>query len=409
MTRPTIATLLCFLSFSSSVLTSPSGSLAGHVKDDKGRPIAGVQVTVTGAGAVGIHDATTDAEGFYQFVGLPTLEPLEVTARISDRVPLTYSGLEVREGEITRCDFRLRPVGAHDVLVMYDPRVPYHDTALEGVRATLPAALTVLELSGDPHQDRRLLAETLQRRFNAVIAIGSAAAHIARREVRDSPVVYTMVLDPGVEDLHRINLCGLALNGAFDEQLAVLAALKPGVRRVATIYDPRHLAGAVIELRRAAVARGMRLATSPARDSVQVIRALASLDRKQIDAFFFLLDPNLFDAASFERVRRFAESRKIVFVVPDPSFVAVGGTFSYGPGFREMGIYAARLVQHIFSGAAEPAGIMVNFPSVRSFSVNPFEVDRLGLVIPERWKQGPPVGTAEPGPTGAKRPGASLN
>lgn len=381
------ALFLVLLGSAAWVFASPVGSLAGHVKDRNGQPLPGVAVTVTGDGAVGIHHATTDANGLFQMVGLPTLEALEITAEAEGMIPFTYSGLELREGEITWRDFRLRPAGAHDILILYDPRVPYHETALQGARETLPGPVTVLELVGDKREDSRHLRDALGKRYNAVLAIGSAAAQLARREVRDAPVVYTMVLDPGVEDLHRVNLCGLALNGAFAEQLSVLKRLKPAARHIATIYDPRHLAGAVISLRRAAGNLGMRLTTMPARNAPQVLAALDSLRSRRLDAFFFLLDPSLFDAGLFEEIRRFSQGAEAAFIVPDPSFVAVGGTYSYGPGFREMGIYAGRLVLHIFSGAAEPSGIKVDFPVARSFSVNAHEIARLGLTIPDQWLQ----------------------
>jgi len=163
--------------------------------------------------------------------------------------------------------------------------------------------------------------------------------------------------------------------------------LKHDAGTIATIYDPRHLASAVGDLRRAASARGLSLVTRTARDARQVIAALDGLEGEAIDAFYFLLDPELFDAGGFERVRQFAQRRRLVLVVPDPSFVAVGGTFSYGPGFHEMGAYAGRLVRHIFSGAAEPSDLAVRFPGTRRLSINPFEVERLGLTIPEPWKQ----------------------
>jgi len=388
MKRVAIVASLCWLAAARHAAASPSGSLAGHVTDEAGHPIGDVRITVTGRGAVGVHRAATDHDGLYQLVGLPTLERLDVTASVVGKAPVTYSGLEVRQDSVTRRDFRLRPFGVKEMLVVYDRRVPYHKLAVEGFLDSIGEPVTQLELSGKTRKDARLLREAATRRFNAVVAFGSTAARLARREVHDSPVVYAMVLDPVVEDLGTTNLCGSPINGAFDDQIKVLRLLKSGARTLATIYDPRRLAGAVGDLRRAASAQGMALLARPARDAGQLIKALESLRREPLDAFLFLLDPELFDAGGFERVRQFAENRGIVLVVPDPSFVAVGGTFSYSPGFHEMGAYSARLVKHIFSGAAEPSDLATRYPTVRYFSVNPFEVERLGLKIPEEWTHG---------------------
>ncbi|HET9480286.1 MAG TPA: ABC transporter substrate binding protein [Candidatus Polarisedimenticolia bacterium] len=362
-----------------------SGRLSGHVVDETGRPMEGVRIVVTGRGAVGVIEMKTDRAGLYQFPALPLLESLDVRAEAPGRVPLTFSGIRARPNLGARLDFRLRPLGTHEVLALVDARVPYHAVALEGVRSILGHQVVALEIEDDGLREAEALREAARRRPNALVAIGTMAAKLARRTVKDLPVVFTMVHDAEAGSLSAFNLCGLDLNGGFDDQLDALATIQPGAEKVVTIYDPRRLAGAVGALSRAVRRREMSLTVKPARNTRQIIAALESLEDEPHDAFFFLLDPELFDAGGFERVRQFAAARKMALVVPDPSMVAVGGTFSYGPGFREMGAYAGRLVSHLFSGADEPDDITVRYPSARYLSLNPHEIQKLGLRIPPEW------------------------
>ncbi|MFQ5700598.1 MAG: ABC transporter substrate binding protein [Acidobacteriota bacterium] len=363
------------------LLAGGTGRLVGRVTDEGGRRISGVRIQVTGRGAVGIYEATSDVKGVYAIPGLPLGEPLEVRAETEGRSPVIYVGVYAREGSGNRRDFRLRPAAKRIYLVLLDARVPYHRMALEGIRATLRPDPQVVLLSGDPGADARLLRRIDSEHPNAIVAIGSRAARLSRRWIKDIPVVYTMVLDPVAEDLSTTNLCGITLNGGFDDQLARLALVKPDARRVATIYNPRTLAHAVGRLRRAARDHAMELVARPAREAARIPAVLETLDRQEIDAFFLLLDPELMDIRSFEMIRRYTASRNLVFIVPDSSLVAVGGTFSFTPGFRELGAQAARMVARIILDGEQPALIGATFPETRRFALNPVEARRLGIPL----------------------------
>src|SRR5262245_32051687 len=132
MLKNVLATSFVCIAGLTCAIASPPGSLAGHILDEVGRPVEGARVTVTGRGAVGVHHATTNQEGLYQLAGLPSLERLDVTASVLGKAPVTYSGLVIRQGAVTRRDFRLRPFGVKEMLILYDSRVPYHALAVEG-------------------------------------------------------------------------------------------------------------------------------------------------------------------------------------------------------------------------------------------------------------------------------------
>ena len=362
---------------------APVGRLFGNVRDRGGKPIAGASIIVTGPGAVGVYDARTNANGTYQFMALPTQEILVVRAESPGKLPVVYSGVTVSEGSGTRRDFKLRGVDEHEVLILYDPRFKYHEVVLQGSRSTIKADIVTLKVTGRGVNESRRLSDMLAMRPNAVLAIGQQPTRLSRRAIKDTPVVYAMEPDPIRDDLTTVNLCGFTLNGGFDDQLDTLARMRPSARRLLTVFDPRILARDVRELRRLAHERGMTLEVRPARDVRQFAVALKELDPDEFDAYFYLVNPALYSAGDFDRVKRFTAKSDIVLIVPDPSLVDAGGTFSYAPGFREMGAHAGRLVNQILSGAVEPSDIGVRFPTVRALSINDSEAKRLGLTIPK--------------------------
>jgi outer membrane receptor protein involved in Fe transport len=76
-----------------------SGALRGVVIDEAGRPLAGVSVTVSGAGgAVAGQGAVTDASGIFQVVSLPPAVDYVVVVRYPGYATMAVSEVEVRAG-----------------------------------------------------------------------------------------------------------------------------------------------------------------------------------------------------------------------------------------------------------------------------------------------------------------------
>ena len=213
----------------------------------------------------------------------------------------------------------------------------------------------------------RLLRKRLADKPSAVLAIGEIAAKLARRNIHDIPVVHTMVPAPRDADLTTINMCGVALNGAFDEQIEHLRHVMPDARRIATIYDPRRLERCYQDLSEASRAAGIELVSSHLyrKDATEIRAALENLGTEPIDAFLVLLDPTLIDAAAFAELTRFASSRDLILAVPDAALTSSGKTFSFIPGFWDQGAYAGTLVRWILEEKIPPSEIGLVDPGAK--------------------------------------------
>jgi len=335
------------------------GMISGQVADESGLPIAGAQITLSGKGILGVQTAVTDQAGIYRFRSVSAGDTLHVKAAAPGRVPVEYVGLTARADRVVNVDFRLRAPGEHRVLVLIDESVPYHHVALEGALTTMPGEAEILAVTDLRAKTVRSLRKRLAAKPSAVLAIGETAARLARRNIRDIPVVHTMVPAPLDADLTTTNMCGLALNGAFDRQIEHLRHVAPDARRIATLYDPRRLDRCYQGLSEATRAAGMEMVSSHlySGDATDVRAALENLGAEPIDAFVVLLDPGVIDATAFAELTRFASTRDLVLAVPDASLTSPGKTFSFVPGFRDQGAYAGMLIRRILKDNVQPRDI----------------------------------------------------
>jgi putative ABC transport system substrate-binding protein len=348
------------------------GMVSGQVVNEEGLPIPGTLLTLSGPGIIGMHFATTDADGRYRFRAVSGNHPFTIRAEAAGRVPVEYVGNSARRDDVVTIDFKLRAPGSHEVLVLIEAGIPYHWLALEGALSSMPGRADTLEVTDLGPATVREVRRRIEEKPSAVLAIGDLAARLARRHVRDVPVVYVMVPAPIDSDLTTRNMCGVPLNGGFDRQIERLQRLLPEARRIGTVYDPRHMGSCLAQLRESADAAGIDLIAGPVHgDQTEDLQtALDDLAGEEFDAFLVLLDPRVVDAEGFERIARFAASRNVVLAVPDPSLAQPDRSFSFVPGFWEQGAYAGMLVRRIIEGKVQPSQIGMAYPAGK-------EMDRL--------------------------------
>lgn len=355
------ALAVALLSATVPALAGGAAQLVGTITDESGRAIPEARLVVSGPGASAVQEVVTDAAGQFRMLVMETARPVTIRAEAEGKVPVERSEVRVRPDRVTHFDLRLRSRGAHDVLVVVDGRVPYHLLALEGARTTLPGKVEVLDLRRASSPGRDLL-RALESKPSAVLAIGEDAALVARSHVRDVPVVHVMVPDPHPDELAGENVCGVALVGGFEQQIARLRELDPGIRTIGAIYDPSRLTRAVARLRKAAEQAGLSLKTGHVHQPGDLPHALDDLAGEDLDAFLVLMDPEVYTASNFAEVRSFAEERDLIFLVPDPSLARAGKSFSLHPGFWESGAGAGRLVRQIVNGRLSPAEVGILMP-----------------------------------------------
>lgn len=364
---------------SQAALAETGGRLVGHVVDENFQPLQEALITVTGTGAVGVYTSRTDEKGWYSIVGLPMHEALIVKGEAPGKIDKVYAGIWVQRGQDTERDFRLRPPGHHEILVLLDPDNPTHVLALEGARSTLPGSIVEAVVKGTTLKDERLVRYEISHLPNAVVSIGRDASLLARREARQSPMIFMLVPDPKGDKLLRSNSCGIALNSGLQEQLARLAEVAPGAKNLVTVFNPRRLARVVRDLRAAAKERGMTLTARSARSVEEAARVLERMRSDPADVFFLLHDPEFFDEPRLSLIRKFVEERDLIYVVPDTYFFDMGGNLTDAPGFRAMGEEAGIIVRHVLGGSPALLELGVVVPDKRTFAVTPELRDRLGI------------------------------
>lgn len=120
--RRTMVRLLAILAFVPATLAQTTGSIGGSVRDEEGRPLAGVQVTVRSPSLQGTRTAMTDRDGYFR---LPALPPGDYGVR-SEREgfrPVEQVGVRVPIDREISLDLRFVPAVREEVTVAGAPPI----------------------------------------------------------------------------------------------------------------------------------------------------------------------------------------------------------------------------------------------------------------------------------------------
>ncbi|HET6373120.1 MAG TPA: ABC transporter substrate-binding protein [Candidatus Polarisedimenticolia bacterium] len=267
---------------------------------------------------------------------------------------------------------------------------PAYREAEAGVKEALLAAfpdVEILSITLDDPRRRPEAIEALGRSPSVVVGIGSRAAQMALEHAGDSPLVYTMVLDPASIGLPppgkdpAENVTGVALDVSPEQQFELIHELMPEARRIGVLYDPAISGDEVRRATASARASGLTLVGQPVRNETEVMSSAALL-APEVDALWALADPTVLTSANTRPLILFWLRAGKPFFAMSEGFVRSGALAALAADPRQVGRRAGELAARILQGT--PAKALKPEPPPRlSLFLNLASAHHLGLTLPD--------------------------
>jgi ABC-type uncharacterized transport system substrate-binding protein len=310
------------------------GALSGAVEDARGNPIPDALVVLI-AHSGGQATARTGEDGTYRIPAQRTDQQYTLRVDASDFRPVAYDGLVLAPGRTKRFDVRLKRPGERDVVVLLS-RDPYpFDDLLRGLLQGLDAPARTFDLDSmeDPEElVRRIEAE----RPNLVLGSGLLAAHLVRREVRDIPVILSLMGDPRLHDIEATNISFVTTNPTPGDLMRRVREFLPRAQRLGVLFDARASTLVARDLRKAARHENFDVLTRPCYEPEKIAASLKDLAGK-LDVLVVPFDPLSLSPKALDDVTHWALQQRVALVAPGPDWVRRGALFSYGPTPETIG------------------------------------------------------------------------
>jgi len=225
------------------------------------------------------------------------------------------------------------------------------------------------------------------RTFNPdmVLAIGTTAALAAKKEIKDVPIVFCLVLNPVssglVESMESPdgNITGASLDIPLITQYKYAKLLIPDLKNIGVIYNPEETGKLVQNAAEAAKQENLLLTARAIYSEREVSEALWDLVNK-IDALWSVADGTVFGPQSTQYILLNTLRTGTPFIGLSPSFVKAGALMALSCDYYDIGKQAAGIANRILNGES-PEDIPISVPRKVSFHINLKTADHIGLQV----------------------------
>jgi putative ABC transport system substrate-binding protein len=238
-------------------------------------------------------------------------------------------------------------------------------------------------------------AELARLKVDVILTGINQGVAAARKATTTIPIVMVYGIDPVgagfVQSLARPggNVTGGAFEAApeiYGKKLQLLKEIKPGLTRVALLWNPAY-PGSMTYMRAtkdAARQLGVRFQSVEVRAASELEGAFAAISRDRSEAVIVVGDPITFPARA--QIAMLAVRYRVPFVASWREFAEAGALLSYGPNSLERWRRAAVYVDKLLKGASA-SELPVEQPATFELVVNLKVAKELGITIPESLAQ----------------------
>lgn len=248
--------------------------------------------------------------------------------------------------------------------------------------------LVLRATEGDPLRIAPLLTEVIERRVNAMIAVGPAVLQHARAATRDIAIVATdLESDPVtsgiVASLARPggNVTGVFLDfpDFATKWIELLVESVPHLVRIAVVWDPATGVVQLDSVRKTAEALKLQIEVLEVRVRNDLDGAFLRASQRAAGAAILLSSPLI--GGNTKILADLALRHRLPAVTLFPDFARTGGLFAYGPSipsvFRQAGVLMAKVLR-----GRDPADLPIERPTKFEFIVNSRAAEAMGISIP---------------------------
>lgn len=268
-----------------------------------------------------------------------------------------------------------------DIAIVKTGGVTAFDEARNGFASTCFENKQEFDLADDLSNQDQIISSIKSGKFRLLVGVGSKAATLLKTNFPDTPLVYTMVVDPDHLGLTGNNVTGVELDVPIREEFAMLKSIVKKAKRIGVVYTRPANEVLVNAARTIATQNDMVIVASPITSSADIQKAMTDLIGK-CDALWIPPDPSLNSEEVIRYIGSTSLSKQLPCVGPNDRYVRSGAIFSLSPDNVEAGKMAGDLANQILQGTA-PSSLPIQTMQKPRVIINLKAAELLGLTIPK--------------------------
>lgn len=228
---------------------------------------------------------------------------------------------------------------------------------------------SIEDMAGDLEKGRIIINKYKDKnKPDLFLAVGVLSATLSKKEIKNIPVIFCMVVNHQRFQLGGRNIAGIASELPEESCLKIYKDVANDMENIGIIYDPFKTENIVLGAMRASKGLGLNLITLRVRSEREVKKAIDDIIDK-IDALWLIPDSTVISRETFKLILDITIKREIPLLCTSDAFVKAGALLSVFPDYGEIGKQAGKMAKEILNkGDSYPLG--VKYPEKAKIVIN---------------------------------------
>jgi len=209
-----------------------------------------------------------------------------------------------------------------------------------------------------------------------IVTLGTEASKLAKKNISDIPIVFSMVLDPIDIGLKAKNLTGSSLDIPLRIQFKTIKKINHRVKKIGVIYNPLENNSIIQKAKIEAKNNNLVLKKFPVNSTKEIPR----IDDMNIDALLLIPDNIVCQSVIIQHILLASLKNKIPVIGISPAYVKAGALFAFSCDYKDIGRQSGNIALRILNGE-DIKDIPISIPRKTKLFLNLTVAKRIGLKL----------------------------
>ena len=264
-----------------------------------------------------------------------------------------------------------------DIAVVMTRNIKPYKQSIDGLREVVNARLSMFDMEANPEKGQNIINSIRLNDYDLILGLGSTAAYTMSSNIKDIPVVFSMVADSERYNIYGENVTGVTLNIPLEKQFNVYKDVMPDIKRIGVLYSNNNTKIVIEKAQLLLNDIGLEFVLKRISSQKDIPNALNEI-LSTVDAVLLIYDPVVTATPRIvKEVIIFNALKKRIPVIGFNKWsVTVGAVCCLFSEYVDVGQQTGEIVKQILEGS-KPSSIAVEYPQKIKMLFNEKAVKRI--------------------------------
>ena len=280
------------------------------------------------------------------------------------------------------CFYLSATASAFEIGVIKSHNLSIYDKVVQGIKIESKGKILIYDMRNNRIKAKEVIESVKSKKFPLLITIGPTASLLVRKELPDTPMIFSMIPTPiylkSQKMLKAKNVTGVTLELPIKTQLNALKSIAPKTKLVGVLYNPKYTSNIVNQSKTDAESLNIKMLPSRVDDADEIEEATTAFTGR-VDAIWMIPDRTLLNKKSYSKLLEYTFKNKVPFFAFSERMVEKGALVSLSADYTQIGRQLGKVTNQVLIGGKNLGDFPIEVPESLDLAINLSTAKRIGV------------------------------